>query len=201
MRAAAMVVACCCACLGGHAPHYDYFVLTATSAPKSAPRSAVPDERAPTVGVSRLTLPRYLDRESIVTRVDDYRLAYSTVERWAEPLDEALMRTLRQDLANRLVPDGITVPSHAGAPTYDLQVEILRFERRGSDRVELWARWTLRASGEPPQTREARIDVALAGPTTSAATAALSEAVARLATGIATQLRTAEVARASRTSQ
>ena len=201
MRSAVMVLACCCACLGGKAPRYDYFVLTPMAAATSSQRSVAPGEPSPTVGVSLVAIPRYLDRDSIATRIDDYRLVYSNVERWAEPLDEALTRTLRHDLSVRLAPDGISVPPRAGAPTYDLQVEIQRFERRGADRVELWARWTLRSSGGPPQTRESRIDVALAGPTTAAATAALSEAVARLATGIAAQVRISEVARASRQSQ
>ena len=62
-----------------------------------------------------------------------------------------------------LAPAGIAVPAQAGAPTYDLQVDILRFERRGTDRVELWARWTLRHGEGDAETREARIGVALTG--------------------------------------
>ncbi len=192
MRSGLLVLACCSACLGGSKPHYDYFVLTATPAMKSAAPLAPRAREPSTVAVSQVTIPRYLDREAIVTRADDYRLDYSKQDRWAEPLDDAFARTLRQDLATTLASSGIAVPPHAGAPTYDLQIEILRFERRGTDRVELWARWTLRATGEPAQVHEARIQIPMATPASSDAAAALSQAVARLATEIATQVQLAE---------
>lgn len=178
-----------CALFGGGTPAYDYFVLVATGAPMQARAAA---GGGTTVGVSHVSIPRYLDRESIVTRVDDYRVVYSKRERWAEPLDEAFERTLRQDLATSLARDNIMVPSRHAAPTHDLQVDLLRFERRGTDRVELWARWTLRTNGESSRTREARIVVAMAGRSSASAAAALSEAVARLATSIAADVRVAD---------
>lgn len=184
-----LLLACCCACLGGKQPHYNYYVLTPAVAPRPSPRESAPD--TPTVSLSQVTIPRYLDRESIATRADDYRIVYSKQDRWAEPLDEAFTRILRENLASTLAPEGISVPARAGAPTFDLQVEILRFEKRGPDRVELWARWTLRSEEAAAQTREARIETAIAGPTSAAAAAALSEAVARLAHQIAGEVRVA----------
>jgi uncharacterized lipoprotein YmbA len=170
------------ACFGGKAPHYNYYVLTPAIAPRpSSPRRA----NAPTLALGLVTIPRYLDRESIATRANDHRIVYSKQDRWAEPLDEAFTRILREDLAAALAPEGISVPARAGAPTFELQVEILRFEKRGRDRVELWARWTVRGEETAAQTREARIETALAGPTSTAAAAALSQAIARLAQEIA----------------
>ncbi len=190
MMRALIVVVCCSACalFGGGKPTYDYFVLVA-SAPKPARAAEV---GGGTVGVSQVSIPRYLDRESIATRVDDYRVVYSKQERWAEPLDEAFERTLRQDLAANLARDGITVPAKTLAPTHDLQVDILRFERRGTNLVELWARWTLRTSGESARTNEARIEVAITSPASSAVAAALSESIARLAVSIAAEIRVAD---------
>jgi uncharacterized lipoprotein YmbA len=185
-----------CAMVGGGKPTYDYFVLVARSAPMPAHAA---ESAGATVGVSHVSIPPYLDRESIVTRVDDYRVVYSTKERWAEPLDEAFARTLRQDLATSLARDKITVPTRSAAPTHDLQVDLLRFERRGRDRVELWARWTLRTNGESARTNEARIVVAMASPASAAAAKALSEAVARLATSIAADVRLADAELGRRT--
>jgi uncharacterized lipoprotein YmbA len=184
-----IVLVCCSACalFGGGKAKYDYFVLVA-----SPPKPAQAEVGGGTVGVSQVNIPRYLDRESIVTRADDYRVVYSKKERWAEPLDEAFERTLRQDLAANLSRDGIAVPARTLAPTHDLQVDVLRFERRGMDRVELWARWTLRTSGESARTNEARIEVAIASPASSAVAAALSESIARLATSIASEVRVAD---------
>lgn len=184
-----VLVLACSACLGGKAPHYNYYVLTPAAAPRPASPSRAAD--APTVSLSLVTIPRYLDRESIVTRADDNRIVYSRQDRWAEPLDEAVTRILRENLASTLAPEGITVPPHAGAPTFDLQVEILRFEKRGRNRVELWARWTLRNEESATQTREARIETAIAGPSSADAAAALSQAIARLAQQIAGEVRVA----------
>lgn len=175
-----------CACLGGSPPRYDYFVLTSTSVP---PAGGDTSSERPTLAVGQVSVPRYLDRESIATRVDDTRVTYSQRERWAEPLADAFERTLRQQLAADLAPNGIIVPSSVGAPTYDVQVDLLRFERRGNDRVDLWARWTLRGPEDWMQTQESRIQFALAAPTSAAAAAALSSAIARLASEIAAQVR------------
>ena len=170
MSRAALVLLCCGCSLGGQKPQYDYFVL----APSHATRRASTAD-LPTVDVTDVTLPTYLDRDAIVTRVDENRLVYSTRDRWAEPLDQAFERTLRQELAARL---------HDG-PSYGLHVDVLRFERRGLDRVELWARWRLHAEGEPSRTGESRFTVSIAGSGNDAVAAALSGAIARLAAEIA----------------
>jgi len=192
VKCAAMVLACCCACsLGGKQPQYDYFVLTPTHA-LAEPRAQTHEATRPTVGVSQVTIPGYLDRESIVTRTDDHRVVYSKRERWAEPLDKAFESTLRHELAATLAPVGITVPSWTGSPTYDVQVDLLRFERRGANRVELWSRWTLRMHSKLVHTGETRIQVPIAGSGDAAAAAALSGAIARLASEIAAKVQLAE---------
>jgi len=192
VRGAALLLVGCCACsLGGKQPRYDYYVLTPGNAP--ARPAARPAAGAPpaTVGVSQVTIPGYLDREQIVTRAEDHRLIYSPRDRWAEPLDRAFERTLRQDLAAALAADGITVPPAAGAPTYDVQVDVLRFERRGTGQIELWARWTLRTDAGLVHAGETRLQVAVADAGNAAAAASLSRAIARLAQDIAARVRVA----------
>jgi uncharacterized lipoprotein YmbA len=189
VRSAALVLLCCGACsLFRGTPKYDYYVLTPTRA-LAQPRSGTGTDQ-PSVGVSHVSIPGYLDRESIVTRTDDFRLSYSKQDRWAEPLDQAFERTLRQELAATLAPSGIEVSDRA-APTYDVQVDVLRFERRGANRVELWARWTLRSDGEVVRSDESRIEVAIPGPGNAAGAAALSSAIARLAVEIGKQVQIA----------
>ncbi len=190
MRYAPLVLACC-ACLGGHQPHYDYYVLAAAGAP---PRSAPPAPSEPSVAVSHVTVPDYLDRESIVTRSDDQRIMYSKRDRWAEPLEAAFARVLEEDLAAALVPAGIPVLPKTASPTYDVQVDVLRFERRGGERVELWARWTVRSDSQLVYTDELRVSVPTAGQDNAAATAALSHAVSQLADNIANQVKQARYA-------
>jgi uncharacterized lipoprotein YmbA len=187
----AVVLVMCCGCgLGGKPPQYDYYVLTPTLTQARSPTTSDAADQ-PTVGVSRVTIPGYLDRESIVDRTDDYRLVYSKQSRWAEPLDQAFERTLRHELAATLAPAGIAVPPHTHAPTYDVQVDVLRFERRGADHVELWARWTVRTNTKVVRTGESRIRLGIGGTGNSAATAALSRTITRLAVEIGEQVQVA----------
>lgn len=85
------------------------------------------------------------------------------------------------------------MPPHAAAPSHELQVDLLRFERRGTDRVELWARWTLRADTKLVHTGESRIQVPISGAGDGVAAAALSGAIGRLAIEIAEQVQIADV--------
>jgi uncharacterized lipoprotein YmbA len=192
VRAALLVVACLAACaLGGKQPTYDYYVLTPTR--PLAEQTARPSEvaRRPSLVIAQVTIPGYLDRDAIVTRETDYQLSYSKRERWAEPLEEAIESTLRQELAAELTPEGFNVPARSGAPTYDVQVDILRFERSGPHHVELWARWTLRSDARQVHAGETRLRM----PTGSAggsAAAGLSRALAQLATEIAQEVEAAE---------
>jgi uncharacterized lipoprotein YmbA len=189
---AALFLACCAACsLGGSRPNYQYYVLTSRAAP--APTGGIAGAR--TLVIDQVTIPGYLDREQIASRIAGQHLAYSTVDRWAEPLDKAFERTLTEDLAPLLVPSGIEVRSHGGHPSYDLSVDVVRFERTGPDHVELAARWVLRSDTDVIDSGETRLQVSTTRTDADASTAALSEAVARMAGEVATRVRqTDEVA-------
>lgn len=190
---AALVLALCAACsLGGQRPNYQYFVLTSTPARGPATAPAGPAQR--TLGVDQVTVPGYLDREQIASRTTGHHLAYSTTDRWAEPIDQAFERTLREDLGPLLAPGGIQVGARDGTPTYELAVEVLRFEQIGPDHVELRARWVLRSDHSVLDTGEARTRVAMATGDSNAMAAALSEAIARMATEIADRVKTADAA-------
>ena len=179
----ALVLALCAACsLGGKRPSYDYFVLRSTHAPPpSQARSG-----AAVLVVDPVTIPGYLDREQIATRTADYQLVYSTRDRWAEPLDQGFARTLREELAARLAQTGIEVQSQGG--THVLGVDVQRFERSGPNYVELWARWSLRSDTELLDSGETRLRIAMSGRDSNTMAAALSEAIARMATEIANRV-------------
>lgn len=170
MRAAVVLVAACT--LGGQRPSYHYYVLSPTEVRASA-------SHEPLV-VDRVTLPGYLEREEIATRTVDHQLAYSSSDRWAEPLEPAFERTLREDLHAQ---------APGATPAYAVSVEVLRFERGGPDHVELAARWLVRSHGDIVASGETHLHVPTAGPDSNAAAAALSAAVGQLASEITTRLR------------
>ena len=157
MRSALLLVSCAACALGGSRPHYEYYVLT-SRAPSREARS--PDAR--TIGIDRVTLPGYLDREQIATRTAGQHVAYSASDRWAEPLDRAFERTLRDDLASSLAGRGIRVLSPGSTPTYDLSIDVTRFEQAGSDHVELSAHWILKVDNNLLDNGETRLQIPMA---------------------------------------
>ena len=191
MRKLLVLVVLCAACLGGKRPNYQYYVLTPVQPP--GPQTPAPTTSERALAIADVTIPGYLDREQIATRTFDHQLVYSRTDRWAEPLDQAIARTLREDLAMRLTSSGIEVQSRGGAPTYDLHVDVLRFERSGTNRVELWARWTLRSDSGVLDSGETRVRVPTAAVDSNAMAAALSEAIARMSTELAVRVQKVDV--------
>lgn len=169
---------------------YDYYVLTPIEGLPASERVSViggaSTARIPVLVIGGVTLPGHLDRESIATRIAERQITYSQRDRWAEPLDEAITRTLRQDLSVLLVPQVLVEPrSIAGPADYILRVDVLRFERLGDNRVELWARYSLHAQGELVGAGDKHIIELARGQGASAASAALSFAIATISRDIA----------------
>jgi len=167
--------------------HYQYVVLDATPAPRptAAPRAA-----AATVALRGVELPSYLDRDVVVTRTAENEIRYSTDERWAEPLAEAVPRILALDLAPLLAADAVELAPRAGdlADT-SVTVAIQQFERGATGRAELRARWTLH-----DRARRARVgggEVQLVDEHGGPIAAGLSRLLGRLGEAIATDVRRA----------
>lgn len=186
----AVTLALGCISLPKPAP-YNYFVLTplepgaAGSAP-AAGREAPARPTSPVLVVGRVTLPDYLDREALAMRVGAQQLTYSQGDRWAEPLEDGLARTVRQNLGLLLEP-GIRVARRgfATAPDYSVGLDVLRFERLGTRQVELWARFTVRARGAVVHEGETHLIESTTGADAGAAASALSQALGKLSQEIA----------------
>jgi uncharacterized lipoprotein YmbA len=189
MKTTCMLAVLCAACLGGKRPNYQYYVLT----PERAPHSQLPSGNARALAIDQVTIPGYLDREQIATRTVGHQLVYSSTDRWAEPLDQGIERTLREDLAAKLAPSGIEVQVRSGATAYEVRVDVLRAERNSQGEVELWARWTLRSQAEVIDSGETHLQVPTTGADTNAMATALSEAIARMASELATRVKKADV--------
>lgn len=105
---------------------------------------------APTVLVGPFELPDYLNRPQLVVR-QGTRLELREFDRWAEPLDEALLRRLAAGLGHALSSAGVYQFPAAGLSDYRYRVtgRVLRLEADSSARVDLQAHWQLLdAAGE-----------------------------------------------------
>jgi uncharacterized protein len=171
-----------------------FFALT------SLPRTGQPAQEAAgtnplALGIGPIKFPGYLDRPQLVTRVSPNRFAVAENDRWAEPLEENFSRVLSQNLSILLQTDRIFLYpwERSQRPTYQIQVEVLRFEPNAEHVVELWARWTfLDDARKTIGLRESYLTKPVRDKSTEASVAALSEAMADLSRDIASAIRNLE---------
>jgi uncharacterized lipoprotein YmbA len=144
-----------------------------------------PAAARPRVGLGPITLPTYLDRPQLVTRMRSSELFLSETERWAEPLEDGFARVLREDLEGVLGPHSVVLhPWPVDAPpALALSVDVERFERLAGQTVALWARWTLRdeTTGRVLATGERWFTEGPKDESTEAAVLALSRTIGALA--------------------
>jgi len=171
---------------------YRYYTLTSSAEPPVRSASAL------TVGLGPVTLPGYLSRPGLVTRVDDTQVRYAEGDLWAEPLAKQFTRTLSEDFSRAL--GGARIIDYAwypGAPIdVAVAVTVLAFEVDSTGTATLTAGWALRE----PQSRKVAYEgqsaiVEPAGGTPGeakgdAAVAALSRAVDRLSRELAVAILT-----------
>jgi uncharacterized lipoprotein YmbA len=145
-------------------------------------------------------LPGYLDRSELVSRPSANQLQLTENERWGEPLVDGFRRILRDDLEELLDPDRIVQHPFdvRSPPELVIAVDVIRFEPVGmaARHAELVARWTV-STGREPRVLAARAQTTVreaiphnAGP--GADIAALSRALARFASALASAVRAAE---------
>src|SRR5262245_53518144 len=121
-----------------------YFALTSLARTGQIAQEAA-GTNALVLGMGPIKFPGYLDRQQIVTRISQSRFAVAENDRWVEPLEENFSRVLSQNLSILLQTDRVvTYPwERSQSPTYQVQVEVLRFEPNAEQIVELWARWSI----------------------------------------------------------
>ena len=132
----------------GSTPPSDYYVLAARS-------GDTPTGDTPSVGVGPISIPEYLNRNSMVFNRDGNTLEIATFARWAEPLESGISRVLSLNLAANLNTEDIQVfPWHpTRAPDYAVGVRLLGLDSN-KRRAQLVAEWSLRTGGaETTETR------------------------------------------------
>jgi uncharacterized protein len=141
------------------------------------------------LGIGPIKFPGYLDRQGIVTRVSQNRFAVAENDRWAEPLEENFSRVLSQNL---LQTDRIVAYpwERSQQLTYQVQVEVLRFEPNAEQVVELWARWSITDNTKKIVTvKESYLTRPAKDKSTEASVASMSEVVSDLSKEIADAVR------------
>jgi len=191
---AALVLAASCSILEPREDPTRLFLLTSIG--ETAARAAPAEDAAPAdaakgwIGLGPVTVPAYLERPEIVRRASEHELAPARSDRWAEPLDRAVLRVLAQDLAQVTGRRVVAYPWKTTlAPACVVAVDVTRFEAVERKRVELVADVDVtRAANAATVRRHEQIAVALAADDGAAIAKAMSEAAAELARRIAAAL-------------
>lgn len=140
------------------------------------------------LGVGPISLPPYLSRSQLVTRVTPNRVTQSEFERWAEPLRDEVPRVLGDNLSLLLGAGRVLRHPWYASERVDLQVvvELIRFERDPAGTARLDARWSLYdAEGVKLAEGRSRVEELAASPAPEDAVAAQSRALATLSREIA----------------
>jgi uncharacterized protein len=142
-----------------------------------------------TIALKRVAVAKYLDRMQIVRFSSPYEVSASEFNLWAEDLTDMTTRILVESLAKLL--SGSQVYSDSTAMTLPpadvtLEVDIDRFEPDAAGTVVLAAQWVAQRKERADPLRSMQITVAPKSADITAQVAAMSDALAQLATRIAT---------------
>jgi uncharacterized protein len=165
-----------------------YFLLTPLEEGSSPPGEGMAEQY---VLVGPLQLPGYLDRPHLMTRLPDGQLGMSELDRWAEPLDAVLARTLAENLA-RLSGSQRVLTYPAGRVAIDRAVtgRVIRFDTDAGGEALLRIQWSVR-DGRGQMLSPVRIGeyrARAASDSAAARVAALSDVLAKFSVEVAAEL-------------
>lgn len=141
------VVCAAVACMNlgpGTSPGTRYYLLTPETDRSLGPmKSALPP--AATVGIGPVSLPAYLDRPQIVTRMTGNQIKVDEFHRWGEPLKDAIQRVIMENLFAGAGDLQVVAYPWKRSMSVDAQVaiEVLRFDADATGKVTLTARWQM----------------------------------------------------------
>lgn len=108
------------------------------------------------IGIEPVKVPVYLDKPQIVTRnPNEVELSISELNRWAEPLSDAIQNTLAADIGSAM-PNAVVKPSSFRKEGFDyiVWVEITKFEGVWNENVVLEAWWSILDNDNKPVARD-----------------------------------------------
>lgn len=100
------------------------------------------------LGVGPVSIPDYLNRPQIVTRLSSYSVGISEFDRWADSLEKSIPRVISENISTLLATNRVyTYPWRQGTPRFQVMMDIVQFEGSIPGNVEFLSRWTLLKDG------------------------------------------------------
>jgi len=167
-------------------------VRTYVLSPPAEPMAgAVSQAGRPIIELRPVSIPDYMDTTDILVRDGRNEFKASTTGRWGERLSEGITQALWVELSRRLPAFQIARTRPPGQPVAQLLIDVEAFDLFPDGRCVLSARWTIAAADRRTTLASERGTVTATAPlfggaiTDDAATAAMAQAVGRLADDIA----------------
>ncbi|VFQ44467.1 PqiC family protein [Desulfoluna butyratoxydans] len=160
--------------------------------PVAAPVEAGHWDPSTYVVVGPVELPSYLDRPQMVSRRSDHTLSVNEYQRWAEPLDEGIARTVAENLSQLTGGEKMFLyPFDAPKASATMQVfmDVVRFDTDEAGKAVLDVRWGLKnGKRETLLTRHTSLSGVVDGEDQPARARALSRLVAEFSRDVARTL-------------
>ncbi len=123
-------------------PPTQFYVLESLSEPQP---SSTTTEQKRQIGVGPVSIPTLLERKQIITRLPDNSVKVAEFHQWASPLKDNVAQVLTHNLATLQVGDLIRAYpwSAYGAVDYRIIIDIIRFDTRPEQSVNLEANWAI----------------------------------------------------------
>lgn len=129
----------------GRSKQARFYVLTpeAESALHMKSGSGIASDIA--IGISPVSLPKYLRKQQIVARSGDNELRLAEYDRWAGKIEEDIGSVIAENLGHMLATDKVlSYPSmEAIGLDYNIKIDISRFDGRLGGDIELIVRWAV----------------------------------------------------------
>lgn len=129
------------ACLA--TPPTQFYVLEPLSEPP--PTSTAASEVKRRIGIGPISIPTLLERKQIVTRLPDNSVKIAEFHQWAAPLKDNISQVLTHNLTALQADDLIRAYPWAayGVVDYRIIIDIIRFDTRPEQSVNLEASWSI----------------------------------------------------------
>jgi uncharacterized protein len=140
------------------------------------------------ISVGPVTLAEIVDRPQLVVQVAAHRVAILEQQRWAEPLDQEILRVMTLNLKRHLGTAKVSDhPQSAGADKATrVALDVQRFDAIAGKEVNIEVVWSVsRATGGDPVGGRSVVTESVSSPEYDAIVAAQSRALARVSRDIA----------------
>jgi uncharacterized lipoprotein YmbA len=103
-----------------------------------------------TIAIGKVSIPSYLERPLVVTKVNEHELSYSEFRRWAGSLRENIRHVVHLDIADSLSSDNVVESRlvYGSDTDYIIDINILDMSGTLGEKANLDVRWSIHSKAK-----------------------------------------------------